>query len=290
VLAPGRDADASFQYRAAAAGILGVRLAPHDAFPADDQADLELPGQPQLAVTVYSNQPELLRPALSAAARVAAAYKKPAEYRPNDSGLVILDRFIPPQRPSADSIWIDPPAQGSPIPIRQAVDQATFARWDPAHPAAAGLRTKDFKIERASVFEAAADDARIGEVEAGPVIVARSGAPKIVVLGFHPALSAMRYELATPLLFANLLRWISPEVFRQSEIGGASVGSVKLSLDQDLSSKDIRVTAEDASPVPFTLRQRTLEFFSGAPGAVRVLAADHEYIYSLTLPHLCDAR
>ena len=64
------------------------------------------------------------------------------------------------------------------------------------------------------------------------MIVARPGKPKIVVLGFHPALSAMRYELATPLLFANLLRWMSPEIFRRWEITGGSVGTVKLAMDR----------------------------------------------------------
>ena len=83
------------------------------------------------------------------------------------------------------------------------------------------------------MFEVGASDGRIGEVEAGPVIVARPGKPKIVVMGFHPALTGMRYELATPLLFANLLRWIAPEIFRRYEISGGSVGAVKLVLEQD---------------------------------------------------------
>ena len=56
------------------------------------------------------------------------------------------------------------------------------------------------------------------------MIVARPSKPKIVVFGFHPALSAMRYELATPLLFANLLRWMSPEIFRRWEISGGQRG------------------------------------------------------------------
>jgi len=290
LLPPGADAEAAFQYRTAAAGILGVTLTPHDAFPADDQADLELPALPTLPVTVYSSQPDLLRPALSPAARVMAVYRSPAEYRPNDSGLVILDRFIPPQRPAADSIWIDPPANGSPIPVRETVQQVPFARWDTSHPAAAGLRTRDFKLESASVFEAAPDDIKIGEVQAGPVIVARDGRPKIVVLGFHPALSAMRYELATPLLFANLLRWASPDVFRRSEVAAATAGTVKLPLEQDLAASAVKVTAEDGSPLPFTLHDRTLEFFSGTPGSARVLAGDSEYIYSLTLPQVGDTR
>jgi von Willebrand factor type A domain/Aerotolerance regulator N-terminal len=290
VLQPGADSEAAFEYRTAAAGILGVTLTPHDAFPADDQADLELPSLPNLTVTVYSSQPDLLRPALSSAVRIAAVYRSPAEYRANDSGLVILDRFIPPQPPTSDSIWIDPPAKGSPIPVKQTVTQVPFARWDTSHPAAAGLRTKDFKLESTSVFETTGDDAKIGEVEAGPVIVARNSHPRIVVLGFHPALSAMRYELATPLLFANLLRWLQPDVFRRSEVAAATVGTVKLPLDQDLGPSAVKVTGEDASPLPFTLHDRTLEFFSGAPGSARVIAGDSEYIYSLTLPQLGDTR
>ncbi|MBZ5729418.1 MAG: BatA and WFA domain-containing protein [Acidobacteriia bacterium] len=289
-LPPGGDAEASFEYRTSSAGILGIDLTPHDAFPADDHAEVELPAQPILPVTVYSREPELLRPALGATPRVAAVYRKPEEYRADDRGLVILDRFIPPARPAADSIWIDPPAQGSPIAVRQTVEQVPFARWDTSHPAAAGLRAIDFKLEKTSVFETAPDDGRIGEIAEGPVIVARDGKPKIVVFGFHPALSGMRYQLATPLLFANLLRWVSPELFRHWEISGGSVGTVKLQMDQDTAAKDVKVTAEDGSPLPFTLRERTLDFFAGAPGTVRVVAGDHEYLYSLTLPQLWDAR
>src|SRR5271157_2401536 len=230
-LPPGADAETGFEYRTGAAGVLGVSLSPHDAFPADDRVSLELPPLAALAVIVYSNEPDLLRPVFSATPRVTAVYRKPEEYRAGDGGLVILDRFIPPQRPAADSIWLDPPAEGSPIPVRSTVEQAPFARWDTGNPLAAGLRAKDFKLEKASVFEAAPTDLRIGEVAAGPVIVARPGKPKIAVFGFHPALSGMRYELATPLLFANLLRWVSPEIFRQWEIAGASVGTVKLQVD-----------------------------------------------------------
>lgn len=289
-LAPGADVETLFEYRTSAAGILGVHLTPHDGFPADDNAELELPAQPTLPVTVYSAQPELLRPVLSATPRVAAVYRKPEEYRATDTGLVILDRFIPPQRPAADSIWIDPPAPGSPIPVRKRVEQAQFSHWDAEHPGAAGLHTKDFKLDRATVFEAAPGDGRIGEVEAGPVIVARPGKPKIVVLGFHPALTGMRYELATPLLFANLLRWISPEVFRRSEVAGGSVGSVKLLMDQAVAAPDVKVTGEDGSPVPFTMRDRTLTFFAGSPGGVKVVAGDREYLYALTLPELWETK
>ena len=290
LLQPRTDSEQSFEFRTRAAGVLGVSLLPRDPFPDDDHASLELPSQPTLPVTVYSNDPELLRPLLMATPRIAAVYKKPLDYRPADEGLVILDRFIPPQRPQADSIWIDPPAQGSPIPIRGTVEQVSFSRWDTSHPIAAGLRAKDYKLEKASIFEPSPGDARIAEMDAGPVIVARADKPRLVVFGFHPALSGMRYELATPLLFANLLRWFGPETFRRWEVSGGSVGAVKLVMDEDTPAAAIKVKAEDGTPLPFILRDRVLHFFSGTPGAIRVVAGDREYLYSLTLPELWDQK
>jgi hypothetical protein len=289
-LAPGTEKEVALEYRTTASGILRVHLSPHDAFQADNQAELELPAQPALPVTVYSNEPDLLRAALSSTPRVTATYRKPTEFRPNDPGLVILDRFIPPQRPTADSIWIDPPAQGSPIPVKQSVQQEDFQGWNTSHPAAAGLRAKDFKLETASVFEIGASDVSIGEVQQGPVIAARPGKPKVVVIGFHPALTGMRYELAMPLLFANLLRWNSPEIFRRSEITAGTVGAVRQAMDTDVAEQDVKVATTDGAPLPFTLREHTLEFFSGTPGSVRVTAGDREFIYSLSLPQLWDAK
>jgi hypothetical protein len=294
LLAGGADAERTFSFRTRAAGILGIALSPRDAFPDDDRAALELPAQPTLAVTVYSDRSDALRPLFAANSRVSTVYKKPSEYSPNGAGsgpgLIVLDRFAPPERPAIDSIWIDPPAGGSPIPVARSVEDVSFAGWDTTHEVAAGLRANDFKLEKASVFDAAPGDIRIGEVEAGPVIVARAGKPKLVVFGFHPALSAMRYELATPLLFANLLRWFAPEIFRRWELSGASVGETKLDLEEDAAPASVRVSAEDGSALPFVLRGRSLHFFSGTEGVVRVAAGDREYIYSLTLPQLWDTK
>jgi hypothetical protein len=240
---------------------------------------------------VYSAEPDLLRPVLAASPQVVATFRAPAEYNAHGSGsLVILDRFHPPAPPQADSIWIDPPSGGSPVPVRARVSDAPIAQWLADNPLSAGLRAKDLRLESASVFEAAPDDLKIAEVADGPVIVARPGKPKVVVLGFHPALSAMRYQLSTPLLYANLLRWMAPEIFRRWELTAGSVGAVKIPLDPDVRPAGVRVLREDGNPVPFTLRGASLEFFSGTAGTVRVLAGDREYVYSLTLPQLWESK
>jgi hypothetical protein len=289
-LAPGTEQEALFEHRTRAAGLLEARLLTHDAFPADDRAVVELPEEKTLSVVVYSNEPELLRPMLEASPHVTAIFRKTADYSAKPAaGLMVLDRFHPPAPPAIDSIWIEPPANGSPIPIRKAVRQAKLTRWHTEHPLGEGLRSKDLTLESGLALEASPDDIKIAEVEEGPVIVARPGKPKVVVIGFHPARSAMRYELTTPLLFANMLRWIAPDIFRRRELIGSSVGTVTATLDAQVKPEQIRVVQEDGAALPFTLRNRTLQFFSGAPGIVRVMAADREVVYSLVLPEVSEA-
>jgi hypothetical protein len=288
---PRSDREATFQYRTRAAGLLEANLLPHDGFPADDHAVLELPAEPSLTVTVYSDEPDLLRPVFNAIPRVHAVFRPVAQYRPDPaSGLVILDRFRPSQPPAGNAIWIEPPPEASPVPVRSRLESVPFDHWCSGHPLCAGLRTKDLRLASTYVFEAAPDDVKIGQVQEGPVIVARAAKTKIVVFGFHPALSDLRYELAGPLLFGNILRWMSPELFRRSAAAAGSAGSVTTELDSDVRPEDVRVLAGDGTPVPFTTRGHTLRFFAGKPGTVRVLAADRETVYSLTLPELWDAR
>ena len=291
-LAPGADRETTFQFRTRVAGFLQAQLLPHDAFPADDRATLQLPAQPALRVTVYSAEPDLLRPVLAASPAGGSHFPR----IPRNTARRLLVR----SSSSIDSIRQRPrvsiPSGSIPrlvarrYPCARACPTRRSLTGSPTVRLGAGLRAKDFRLESASVFEAAPDDLKIAEVDEGPVVVARPGKPKIVVFGFHPALSAMRYELATPLLFANLLRWMAPEIFRRWELTAGSVGTVKVPLDPDVRPADVRVVREDGNPAPFTLRGQSLEFFSGTPGTVRVLAGDREYVYSLTLPQLWESK
>jgi hypothetical protein len=290
-LPAGSEKEAMFQHRTRAAGLLEARLLTRDAYPIDDRAVIELPEQKTLPVVVYSSDPQLLRPMLEANPHVRAVFKGLGEYTAKqDAGLVILDRFRPPAPPTVDSIWIDPPPGGSPIPVRKQVNNVRLTRWHSENSLGEGLRNKDLNLESATVLEAAPSDIKIAEVEAGPVIVARPGKPKMVVIGFHPGRSAMRYELSTPLLFANALRWMAPDIFLRRELIGGAVGTVNATLESELKPSEIHVVQQDGRALPFTLRNRTLHFFSGAPGVVRVTAADRELVYSLVLPEIAESR
>jgi len=287
-LKPGEEQQASFAYRTHAAGYLEARLNSRDAFPQDDRAVVELPSEKPLRVVVYSNEPALLKPLLSS--NIDTVFDTPAKYDPAvKADIVILDRFAPAVRPRASSIWIQPPAAGSPIVVKGTRTALKLDSWRTDTPLGAGLRTKDVLLASADVFTLAAGDIPVAESAEGPLIVARPGSPKIVVLGFHPLKSSMKYELATPLLIANTLRWMAPDMFRSREVQAGTVGTVTVPVERGTDPTAVRVMTEDSRPLPFTIEDNMLRFFCGAPGTVRVLTGDRELVYSLTLPDVGDA-
>lgn len=283
-LKPGEEQQATFAYKTHAAGYLEARLNSRDAFPQDDRAVVELPSEKPLRVLVYSNEPALLKP-LIALNGVDAVFESPAKYDAQaKADIVVLDRFAPPVRPSVSSIWIEPPAAGSPVTVKGIKTAVKLASWRTDTELGAGLRTKDVQLASAEVFTLAPGDIPVADSADGPLIVARPGNPKIVALGFHPVKSSMKYELATPLLIANTLRWIAPDVFRSREVQAGTVGTVTVPVEKGADASTIRVVTEDAKPLPFTVEDNVLRFFSGAPGTVRVLTGSRELVYSLTLP------
>ena len=288
-LKPGAEQQATFTYRTRAAGYLEARITPHDAFPQDDRAVIELPAEKALRVVVYSAEPQDLRALFGADPQVDAAFEAPAKYDPQvKADIVVLDRMAPESRPRADSIWIAPPASGSPVRVRATRSQVKLERWRTDSPVGAGLRTKDVRLDTAEIFEPAAGDILVAEASDGPLIVARPGRPRLVTIGFEPLRSSMKYELATPLLVANILRWMAPETFRRWDVQAGTVGTVNVAIEKGTDPASVRVITEDQRPLPFTIEGDSLRFFAGAPGTVRVLTGDRETVYSLTLPDVGD--
>jgi hypothetical protein len=285
-LPPNTDQESAFKLRTHAAGMLEVRLFPADGFPDDNRAMLEIPAYGGLGVTIFTDNPEPLRPLFATNSRISSVFKPTAQYKPDAGGLVVLDRFRPKVMPKGDSLWLDPPTQESPIAVKTRVDHPGSLRWATDQSMAAGLRTKDARPDATTVFEAAPGDQKIAEIDSGPVIVARTidKSQKMVVVGFHPSGAGLRYELATPLLIGNILRALAPESFRNVDISASSAGTVNAEIAPDTPPASIRVVRQDGQPLPFSVSGQSLHFFSGTPGIVRVLAGSHESVYSLSLP------
>lgn len=290
-LPPGGEQEASFTVHSRAAGILEARLYPRDAFGADNYAALELPELRSLHVIVYSNKPDAIRPALASDPRVVAEIRPTAKYVATDNaGLTILHNFRPPVRPSGDVLWIDPPIDLPLAPIRERVTQPRGLDWAPDQPLTAGLRARDVQLQEASIFVPGPKDVRLAWVEKGPIMLtdtAADGKGRNVVMGFDPFDGAMRYELATPLLLANVLRWAAPDVFRDVDVGTQSAGAVSMPVADNV---PVQVLTDAGVNLPFNVRDKSVEFFAGDSARVRVIAGNSERVYSLTLPEMWDVK
>ncbi len=290
-LKPAAEEGMNFRFKTRASGWLEARLAVQDAFRQDSRAILELPARGVLPVTVYSAEPDLLRPIFNAIPGVQATFLPVSSYQQTavaKGGIVLLDHFAPPSPPAGQSIWLEPPSGQSPIPVLRTEQQVKLNQWQEDHPLGAGLRARDIQLADAEIFRPVPGDVVVARSDAGPLIVARPANPKMVVLGFNPVRSGMKYQLTTPLLFANIIRWMAPDAFRSWELTAGTVGTVDVELESEIDPKLIRVQTEEGRALPFTVQGKSLRFFTAAPGVVRVLTGDREQVYSLTLPQPGD--
>jgi hypothetical protein len=289
-LPPGAEQEAAFDLRTNAAGLLDARVrTDSDSFPNDDRAVLELPQLPPASVTVCSDNPAALRPLLDAHPGVSARYlSTSACTQIPDDAIAIYDQFVPASPAKARAIYLEPPTQRSPAVVRTTAANTRLQSWLASHPLAAGLRAQDLKLDSTLVFNPAAGDLRIAETAEGPVILAReTRGARAVIFGFHPMRSQLRYELSVPLLFANVLRWLSPTSFHRQEVYAERVGAVSVPIEPGAAGA--KVIAADGSALPYSISGSSLRFFSGSPGTVRVQTTEGEQVHSLVLPDVPDS-
>lgn len=276
----------TFQLRTRAAGWVEARLLVRDALDEDNRTILELPELKTLRVAVFTDDAEAIRPAMVAHPQIQASYYSPSQYRPEtEAQVVVFDRFSPSVMPKVPAVWLEPP-DNSPFRTRSRISEQSPVTWRAEAEIGSGIRTRNLRLNAGQVFSATPDDVVIASVSAGPVALARPSR-RMVALGFNPGRSEMRYDLATPLLMANIMRWLQPDVFRTAEVHGGSVGAVTMPLDAGVDRTKLRVLA-DGQELPFTVQGNSLRFFAGSPGVVRVLSPAGEQVHSLSLPEVAE--
>ena len=293
-LPPGSEQEVSFEVRSRAAGLLELSVAGRrDGFAGDDRAVLELPAVRIVTVAICAAQPAALRPLIETHPLAQGVFLRPEECPGNKKADVFLfDQFVPARPIEAPAVYIDPPGERSPVRVSKLAAGVNLERWNTTHPVSAGIRTKDVRLGQAKVFALSQGDVAIGESPEGPLVVARdagrNSAYKLVVFGFDLMGSSMRYELAAPLLFGNILNWMAEDAARDSELIAGSVGTVKVKLERGVDASRIQVLDERNAAVPFSVEGDRVQFFAGRPGTVRVMAGNRQQVYSLTLPEVAD--
>jgi hypothetical protein len=292
MLKPGEETGVIYDFITHTGGDLIARIETEDSLASDNRATLQLPKSGPFRVAVFTDRPDTLRPLFAANWRLNVAYFRPDEYAAEPKAdLVVIDGFATNAAPKVASLWILPAKGASPLAVKTQVNDTTITNWHGETALGAGLHAKEAKLRHAEIFETGAGDTAVASVAAGPVVVARAATaahPKIAVMGFDPLTPELKFEITTPLLFANLLHWLSPESFRTIELSAGSVGGASVTLDPSERAESIRVTDAQGVPVPFTVRSRALQFFASKPTIAHVVSDDRERVLSLTLPDVAE--
>jgi hypothetical protein len=293
-LGPEEEKSLAYTFSTHIAGTLLASIEPGDSLTTDDQAALALPKPGLLRMAVYTSRPEVLKPLLESNHRFLAQFLRPDQYVSNPAAdVIVVDEFAPPQKPALPSLWIKPRAGNSPVPITATSQDVTVSRWNSESPLGAGLHAKAMHLPEAEVFQSFQGDIAVAETDKGPVVVARpsgNGTPRLAVIGFDPLLGALRFELTTPLLFANLTRWLAPEAFRTSDYTASTVGSIAVALDPNEWPELVSVKDDRGYSVPFTARNQVLQLYVSRPSIVRIVTPERERIYSFTLPEVAEKQ
>jgi hypothetical protein len=240
-------------------------------------------------VAIFTDRPDAFKPLFGVTGRLSVHFypaSQSAEANPS-ADLIVLDHVVRAPHRNEASIWINPPRDESPLPVRTVARDATIRNWDSETPLGENLHAKDTPIPAAEVFQTFDGDIAIGGVAEGPVVVARPRSEtqgKMAVIGFDPLSGDARLQVTTPLLFANLLRWISPDVFRSLNFAAERVGAISIPLDAQERTDDIRVRDQRGLSAPFVIAKHSVELFASAPEILRVSSEDREAVLSLTLP------
>ncbi len=276
------------------AGQLVSEIDSGDSLPTDDLAVLALPGTSALSLLAYTDRPDVLRPLLDANHHLRIKYLPTSAYGNKiTADVLLLDGFAPQQTPAIPALYLNPPRLGSPIPVRSIASDVAISKWSSDTAPGAGLHAKDTHLAHVSVFQTFSNDITVASTAQGPAVVVRSGQntnPKIAVIGFDPLSGPLRFQITTPLLFSNLLRWLSPADFLISDLTASNVGLASVSLGAEEHPDHLRVTDSQGFAVPFTVRAGTLQLFVSRPSIVQVSSANSRRILSLTLPDIATAH
>ncbi len=292
-LAAHQETTAEYRFTSPAAGDLVARLTPSDSLLTDHQASLRLPRSGPLQITVYTGRPDEWRPLLEANHRLSSHFFSPSQY-PSSSQpgeVVVLDGFSPRLRPTVPSLWIHPPRDSSPIPIKGIDYDSVIKTWHNETILGAGLHAKETHIPNAELFESFDGDIPVASASGGPIVIARdpgSHQPRFGIIGFDPLQAQFKFAVTTPILFANFLHWLSPESFRTLDLSAASVGTATVAIDPNERTDQIRVVDDKGLASPFTFRNGTLQLFSAEPSVLHIYSAGRERILSLTLPEVAE--
>jgi hypothetical protein len=133
----------------------------------------------------------------------------PKQFPPKGSyDVTVFDGVVPSKADRATAaLYLDPPAEGSPVPLGRDITMFGFDTWDRKSPLLRWMALRDIQVLDGHTFRPTADDKVVASSELGPLLVqGRRGDQRFVALSFDPKRSDFVLRVGWPLFLLNTIR------------------------------------------------------------------------------------
>jgi hypothetical protein len=293
-LAPGENTMAEYTFTSTQSEPLTITLTPEDGLSSDHHVVLQLPSLAPTRIAVYTSRPKLIQELVETVPNATVFIRKEDDYRqdPVDADLIILDRVSPAIPSQVPTLWITPAGAPSPFPVKSSVTSPKRVLWNSHSSVAQGLHSEDLPLPSASVYQLREGDTPVLSVSDGPVVVVRAsrdGHPRRAILGFDPTNDSVRFEISTPLLFINVVRWLAAQTLAPTQIAIGHAGAGAIDLGEGESLDDVQVSESSAGTAPFLVRNRQVQFFAAQPAVVRYSNQGRKEEVRMSLPDIAES-
>jgi Ca-activated chloride channel family protein len=179
-----------------------------DDLPADDHAYALMPERRRARVLVVTPGNTYLEATLLLDEYLDVTSVTPDKYPPSGTfDVTLFDGVAPPLAPNTGgSLYLNPPKEGSPVPVAKEISDFGFDVWDKKHPILRWMSMGDIQVAKGFAFKPEKDDRVIGASEQGPILVSgRRAGRKFVALSFDPRDSDFVLRVAWPLFVLNTI-------------------------------------------------------------------------------------
>ena len=179
-----------------------------DDLPADDVAYALLPERRRARILLVSPGNTYLEASLLLDEYLDVAQVAPGAPLPDGKfDVAILDGVAPPLNDRIGAaLYLNPPAEGSPVPFGAALEDFGFDTWEKKSPVLRFMSMGDIQVAKGHAFKLGPNDKTLGASDHGPILVsgARDG-HRFVALGFDPRDSDLVLRIAWPLFVLNTI-------------------------------------------------------------------------------------
>jgi len=209
-----------------------------DALAIDDEAVAWCAGADPLQVVVVSADPGALGLLLARVPGFDVTFVSPGEFEPTVGDVVIFDRWLPAEPPSAPALVLAPPAIGW-LPGARTVERDPRWARSRVHPVLNGVDPLTLDISVARGIGEGLDVLAWSDTDTPLVGVIETSDRRLVALGFALDESNLGLSPAFPVLMVNAIEWLARPALSPDRTPGPML----------LPSSVTRVVSPDGAPL-----------------------------------------